>query len=364
VIDPRRDGSDPELVARIRDEIQSAPDRRITFARFMERALTEPGLGYYATSRDRPTRGGDFLTAPELHPFFGRLMGRQLSEIWQAMESPGAFTVREYGAGRGTLERTVRDGLEADRSGLSVALEWQALDVGTPVPAASVTGAIVANEFIDVLPVHRVVMRRGGLRERYVTWQDGWFGECDASPSSARLAKLLAADGVSLAPGQVAELSLAAGDWARGLGAMLERGVALVIDYGQDAAELFGERHRSGTLVSYREHMAGDDPFVFVGHQDLTAHVDLTALDREARAGGLQRVGSTTLAQFMAALGLGELLSTLGRDRRTDPERYLLARAAAARFLDPRHLGGFRVMAWARGALAGPPLHGFAGKAP
>ena len=128
-MDPGLVDADPRLVALIRDEIASAPGHRITFARFMERALTEPGLGYYATSALRPTRAGDFLTAPELHPFFGRCLGRALAATWADLGSPARFTVRESGAGRGTLRDSVLAGLEADGSALADAISWDAQDL-------------------------------------------------------------------------------------------------------------------------------------------------------------------------------------------------------------------------------------------
>jgi SAM-dependent MidA family methyltransferase len=137
-------------------------------------------------------------------------------------------------------------------------------------------------------------------------------------------------------------------------------GVLLMIDYGHPAAELYGPQRVAGTLVTYRDHHAGLDPFNAVGRQDLTAHVDLTAVDRAAREVGLEPMGWTTQARFLARLGLGELLSDLGRDPSTDAQQYLAARAAVARLLDPRHLGGFRVLAYARGLASGPPLRGLA----
>lgn len=343
----------------IRDDIQAAPNRRISFAHFMARALTAHGLGYYATSQDRPTRAGDFLTAPELHPFFGRLVGRQLDEVWQRLGRPARFGVLEYGAGRGTLERTVCDGLEADGSGLARAVEWLPVDVASDHPPDRVSGAILANEFLDALPVHRVVMRDGVLQERYVVWRYGWFAHEEAEPSSPRLQELLARDGVELSDGQAADIGLAAVEWAERLGTLLERGVALVVDYGHPAPELYSPKRMAGTLMTYRRQMVGDDPFMHIGQQDLTAHIDVTAVDRAARAGGLEPLGHTTQAHFVAALGLGDLLASLGRDPGTDAQTYLLARSSVAHLLDPRHLGGFHVLAWGRAVDAEPPLRGF-----
>jgi SAM-dependent MidA family methyltransferase len=117
----------------------------------------------------------------------------------------------------------------------------------------------------------------------------------------------------------------------------------------------------AGSLVTYRRHVADDDPFAAVGHSDITAHLDITALERATAAAGLVLVGSTTQGPFLARLGLGHMLAALGREPGADPQAYLEARAAVARLLDPRHLGAFRVLAWARPGLDGraPALPGF-----
>jgi SAM-dependent MidA family methyltransferase len=134
-----------------------------------------------------------------------------------------------------------------------------------------------------------------------------------------------------------------------------------VVDYGHDAAELYGPRRLAGSLLTYRGHEVGDDPFAAVGHSDLTAHVDITALERAAEAAGLVLIGSATQGPFLARLGLGDMLAELGRRPDTKPAAYLEARASVARLLDPRQLGGFRVLAWARPADDGsvPVLPGF-----
>jgi SAM-dependent MidA family methyltransferase len=365
--DPRWADSEPRLVELLRDEILAAPAQRITLARFMQRVLTEPGLGYYATSAERPTRTGDFLTAPELHPFFGRCLSRQLTDIWQRLGEPAAFVVEEHGGGRGTLAASVAAGLEADDSGLITALRWDLVDLPARAPAPpevskdqTIDGVVLANEFLDALPVHGVVARDGVLLERYVTWRYGWFAEVEGEPSTPELAAHLELDGVALADGQRAEIGLAAAGWISTVARRLRRGALLLIDYGHAARELYGERRMAGTLVTYRGHAVGDDPLAAVGHQDLTAHVDLTAIERGAAQAGLDRLGTTTQAQFLVALGLGDLLDELGRDPATPADSYLLARSSVARLLDPRHLGAFRVLLFGRGVAVDPPLRGVA----
>jgi SAM-dependent MidA family methyltransferase len=343
------------LVDAIRAEIVASPLGRITFARFMERALTEPGLGYYATSEARPTRDGDFLTAPELHPLFGACLGQVIGTL-QAEAGSEPYRVLEYGGGRGTLR-------DAATNDLGFLVEWARDDLpGRSDPHPWPADLVLANEYLDALPVHRLV-QAGGLREGWVAWQDGWFQEVLAEPSTPALAEHLAADGVELRDGQRADVCLAAPRWLESqAAALVPGGVVLVIDYGHEAAELYGPRRMAGSLLTYRDHAVGDDPFDAVGRRDLTAHVDLTALAHTAAEHGLVLVGSTTLGPFLAQLGLGGRLARLGRSPGIDPSTYLEARAAVARMLDPRHLGAFRVLAWARpdeqGGVPTPPGFG------
>jgi len=348
--DARWAASEPRLVAVLRDEIAAAPHQRITFARFMKRALTEPGLGYYATSERRPTRDGDFLSAPELHPLFGRCLGRFVEGAWRRAGAPPAYLVREWGAGRGRLRDSARDGLAADASSLTGALRWEVVDLPERSDATvRAADLVLANELFDALPVHRLVVHDGHLREAWVTWQDDWFAEGLHEPSSPQLAALLAADGVELREGQRAEVCLVAPAVLAAMTAGLaDGGLLLLIDYGHDAAELYGPRRMAGSLLTYRAHAVGDDPFEAVGRTDLTTHVDLTALDRAAVSAGLEPIGRTSLARFLSDLGLGELLSDLGRRPDADAAAYVEARAAVARLLDPRHLGAFVAAAWRR----------------
>lgn len=324
--------------------------------------MAEPGLGYYSGRGDRPTRGGDFLTAPELHPWFGRIVGRQLTQMWERIDRPARFVLREFGAGRGTLGATIRDGLRADGAGLASALVYEPVDlpnVDARPAAARMVGCILANEFLDALPVHRVVQRGEELREIFVSLDGGSFVDVEGQASTTKLTAHLLADEVSLADGQRAEICLAAPGWLESAARHLARGYIVVIDYGMEAAELYGPRHMAGTLLGYRGHHVEEDPYAAVGATDLTAHVDFTALGRAASAAGLSPAGSTRHAQFVAALGLGELLAELGSRADSDPAEYLLARSSVVRLLDPQHLGGFRVAAWARDVLVDRPLRGF-----
>jgi SAM-dependent MidA family methyltransferase len=370
-------GEERRLVERIRNEIKVAGP--ITFARFMELALYEPGLGYYRVESARPGREGDFLTAPESHPIFGWALARQLSEVWQLLDRPGRFTIRELGAGTGALARSTLEGLRREGSPLLDAIVWQPAEIearretafrahleeagfGERIAAASedpFVGLVLGNEVLDAMPVHRVVVRGGRLRELFVGWAGDRFVDVEAEPTTRALADRLADEEVELREGQHAEISLGLDAWITAAVAGLERGVLLLIDYGYPARELYDPiRRPQGTLRAYVRHTVHDDPYRHVGRQDLTAHVDVTAVGRAAQAAGLEALGVTTQAEFLAALGAGELLRSLQELPETTLQSYLEARAALGRMLDPSVTGRFRVMAFGRGLPASAALTG------
>lgn len=386
--------SDGRLVSRIADEIRASGP--MTFARFMELALYDPEAGYYASGATGPGRHGDFLTAPEGHPIFGWSLARHLEAVWTALDRPARFVVREHGAGTGALAAGILDGLRRSGSSLLDAIAYQAADVaparldalaarlaetglGSYLEAPTATpapGVILANELLDALPVHRVEGGPdGGLLENYVTLlgdapsgaggssgagPEPVFATIAAAPSSPALAARLAAEGVTLEPGQQAEICLAIDDWVDAAVAPLEVGELLLIDYGYRAAELY-TLARGSTLRAYHRHRVHADPFVAIGRQDLTAHVDLTAVERAAGAAGLEPIGRTTQGPFLGDLGVGELLVALQTDPASTLQSYLEARSALVRMLDPRATGAFAVLAFGRGLPAESRLRGFAG---
>ena len=380
--------SEPRLVARIRAEI--AASGPLTFERFMELALYDPELGYYRSTDERPGRGGDFLTAPDTHSIFGAALARQLDEIHRRLGSPDRFVVREYGAGSGTLGLTIlqalagegRLGQVATSESLARAIRYAPIEINPHRQAELVErltsagfggvleldlaagvaapGAVVANEFLDALPVHRVVGRAGGLRELRVDWSGDRFFEVETDPSTPAIEARLAAEGIALEDGIRAEVCLAVDGWVGEAAAGLERGAVIVIDYGRPAAELYGRRRPAGTLLAYAGHRAHDDWAAAVGRQDLTAHVDFSAVERAAGAAGLDRLGLTTQAEFLVGVGIEELLEAVRSDPATTVEDWLAVRSAVRRLLDPRATGGFRVALLGRGLPTEPPLRGLA----
>jgi SAM-dependent MidA family methyltransferase len=364
---PKDDPGDPALVGLIRAEIER--DGPITFARFMERALYEPGLGYYATSAARPTRAGDFLTAPELHPVFGHALARQLDEMWRRMGRPEPFVVREYGAGTGTLFLALLDGLLRIDSGLAGAISYQPIEIEGRLPQAEhrrepFAGCVVANEFLDALPVHRVVQQVDGAHELLVDWRDGRFVEEAGGRAAPRVASWFVDRDIQLEPGQRAEVNLAMTDWLAEVGHDLEAGYVLVIDYGLPPAELYGAARQTGTLRAFSAQHVSSDVLGGVGRRDLTAHVDLDAFERAARGAGLEVLGRTRQAEFLLGCGLEEAYADARADADADWQPAIDLRAAVRRLLDPRALGGYAVVVLGCGVEREPPLRGLAFAAP
>ena len=356
------------LVEALRDRIlREGP---IPFATFMEVALYDPEHGYYATSEDRATRAGDFLTAPETHPVFGWTVGRALEQQWETLERPRTFTLRELGAGSGVLGRDVIRGLQRSASPLLDAFRYDPVEV-TPErrglilehlgrdhlgewawsdsPEESVTGCVLANEYFDALPVHRLRWRSAGPQEIPVGWDGQWFQDARESPAPPALVEPLAAVRDQLLEGQELEVRPAA---ARALGreaGHLAKGNLVVLDYGGTAGELYRPQRMRGTLLGYRGHRVEQDPYRAVGRQDLTAHVDFTALQAAGDHAGLKTAAFETQSAFLVRAGLEALIPEALAAAGEDQKAYLTARSSIARLVDPRHMGGFRVLTMARG---------------
>ena len=360
---------------------------RIPFAAYMALALYHPEGGYYLQADRRPGRSGDFLTAPEAHPFFGRTLARQVAECWQRLSRPRPFVVREDGAGTGALAYDILTGLadeapdaldglryllvEPNRYRRQEALAALAehgfggvVEAAPPESVAPFEGVAITNEVADALPVHRLVWRDGDLRERWVTRHGEGFGEEEGplSPAMAAFAPAayLARVGVAPQEGDRFDLSPAAATWMAGVARTLRRGYAVAVDYGYQAATLYRGHRLAGTVRAHRRHAVTDDPFGAPGHEDLTAHVDFTLLAEAAEREGMTTAGFTTQGAFLASLGLGDLLVRFGEDPETTAAGYYAAQAAILRLVDPGGMGRFGVLVLAKDAPIAPPLRGFA----
>jgi SAM-dependent MidA family methyltransferase len=364
--DPAAAGEDAALVARIRDEI--AAGGPMPFVRFMDLALYDPQGGYYRAPDARPGRAADFVTAPELHPIFGRTLARAVLETWEGLGRPDPFVVQEHGAGEGAMAMPLLE--ELATTPLAAALRYHPVEIDdrrvatlTERVAAAGLGAtllvdapsgfdglILANEVLDALPVHRVRLRGERLVELAVmTDSAGTFVETEIEPTTDALATRLADDGIRLVDGQTAEICLALDDWIAAAAAPLRRGLLVAIDYGAPAIDLYDPiRRRDGTLRAYVRQTVHADPYRHVGRQDLTAHVDVSAVERAAHRAGLTTVGITTQAEALMGLGIEARLQAIQADRSTTMEAYREVRGALMRLLDPAAMGRFRVMAFGR----------------
>jgi SAM-dependent MidA family methyltransferase len=261
----------------------------IPFRRFMEAALYHPQHGYYRRARDPFGKAGDFFTAEQIQPVFGILMAARIRQFYQEMGEPREFTVVELGAGR-------REMAEAFS-------EWRyvPVDVGRGALPERFVGVAFSNEFFDALPVDVAVYREGAFREQRVGFANGRFQWSVAGAAPPEVERWLRSWAAPPEEGRWYEVSLDAPRWVERIAGAMERGYALTIDYGYTRAE--SVRFPSGTLMSYRRHMAREDVLEDPGERDLTAHVDFTALEEAGAAHGLRKESLETLAQTLLAAG-------------------------------------------------------------
>jgi SAM-dependent MidA family methyltransferase len=351
----------------------------ITFADYMAACLYHPQFGYYTG----PASGGrnDYFTSPSVQPIFGRLLASQFHEMWRLLDSPTDFLLVEAGAGAGMLASQILDYAAVRFPKFYQALQYVAVEISEPrrqlaagrlqmhiaghrarlhseMPLEIPMGCIFSNELLDALPVHSIERRNGVLEDILVT--------CDAQGNLAKTAggifapainDYLATQNVILAKGQRAEAGLAAADWIAEAGSRLRRGFVLTIDYGYEAAELYGQRHRSGTLLAYRNHRIEENPFVAPGEQDLTAHVNFTALDLWGRRAALERMGLVFQSSFLLALARANDFDGLEDASMNEGQRFQ-ARHNFTTLIHPDGMGEtFRVLIQCKG-ISAPSLTG------
>ncbi len=315
----------PSLRERIAREIARCGP--IPFSRYMELCLYEPELGYYSRAREQFGKAGDFYTSSDVHAVFGRLLARQFEEMWRALDSPARIDLVELGPGRGLFARDVLDWSARQFSAFFAAVRYQLAEQSAHLreklqerlaehiaagrceifdsleSAASSAGSdiiVFSNEFFDALPVE-VIDHRGSVR---VACGEGRFREEFVAPSAAEN-EFLDRYGVHPEEGERVEATLAALDWMGCIAKIFEerRGFLVVFDYGYTREEQLAGRHRD-TVMTYRRHTASSSPYEAPGEQDITAHVNFTALHAKAVDGGLEFLALITQSQFL--LGIGE----------------------------------------------------------
>ncbi|BCA55757.1 SAM-dependent methyltransferase [Nitrospira sp. KM1] len=370
----------PELIAAIASEISATGP--IPFVRFMELALYHPQFGYYMrppeAHEERIGWSGDFYTSSDVHPILGQALARQAQQVDSLLGHPNPFVVIEMGPGKGLLARHVLSAAHDECPALARRLRYVLIERSASMRSvqqqhlrpwfdqitwledlsglgeSSTTGLMFSNELPDAFPVHRVEMKDGVLLEIFVEIRDGRFVECLRPLSQSALREYLERVRIELPDGYRTEINLAASAWMQQVAGSLNRGIVMTIDYGHAARDLYGPERSRGTLICYHAQMTSEDPYIRVGLQDMTAHVDFTTLATVGEACGLSVTGFTNQMSFLMGLGVEELIA------RHEPGSREFQ--AAVHLLKPEGMGRtFKILVQHKG-IERPELDGLAFK--
>ncbi|MGB3511779.1 MAG: class I SAM-dependent methyltransferase [Microcoleaceae cyanobacterium] len=360
----------------IRQSISESPKKRITFAEYMDLVLYHPQSGYYASHPVNIGKQGDFLTSSHWGADFGELLAEQFVQMWNILNRPHNFTLVEMGAGQGILAEQILGYLKQNHLDFFQTMEYLIIEKSEvlkeeqkqrlnsykvrwcnwdEVSHSSITGCFFSNELVDAFPVHQIRIENGEIREVYVTSDsEGKFVEITGETSTPRIAEYLNLVGIDLvsfpdAEGYQSEVNLQSLDWIKTVASKLQKGYLLTIDYGYSAARYYNPMRRQGTLQCYYQHHRNNDPYWNIGRQDITAHVDFTALEKQGILSGLENLGFTQQALFLMALGLGDRLNELSNNQGFSIQEVLRMREALHSLIDPMGLGNFGVLVQSKG---------------
>lgn len=378
------------LCEAIANRIAVSPGHRITFAEYMDEVLYHPELGYYATNQAKIGASGDFFTAPHLGADLGELLAEQFVEMWQLLNCPQPFTLVEMGAGQGILAADILQYLPSRYPDFFEAVEYIIIEKSIALKAEqkkqiqhlknlkksavrwceweeisdnSITGCFFSNELVDALPVHQVIVRNQQLKEVYISLAEykgnqhnnGYeLIEIQADLSTPKLKDYFELVGIDIETaaypdGYRTEVNLAALDWMTTVAQKLHQGFVLTIDYGYPAHRYYSPTRPEGTLQCYYQHRHHNNPYINVGRQDITAHVDFTALQRQGELWGLEPVGLTQQALFLMALGLGERIAAVSQTQSHSLSEILQRREALHSLINPMGMGQFGVLIQSKG---------------
>ncbi len=374
--------SNPELCDLIRETIATNPQQRITFAEYMDLALYHPQYGYYNSDRPSIGKQGDFITSSDWGADFAEVLAEQFVEMWELLDRPQNFAIVEMGAGRGIFAENLQQYLQRQHPDLFKSLTYIIVEISPILQAEqqqilgnfqcikwcnwdeivdnSIVGCFFSNELIDALPVHQFILEQEELREIYITTETPKnqqleinFVEVADKVSTPKITEYFELLGIDLSAsvygdGYRSEVNLVAGDWMNTVAQKLQRGYLLTIDYGHPAHRYYNPRRREGTLQCYYRHRYHNNPYINVGRQDLTAHVNFTALEKYGELCGLDVLGFTQQALFLMALGLGDRIAALSTNV-WDVATLLRRREALHKLIDPMGLGGFGVLVQSKG---------------
>jgi SAM-dependent MidA family methyltransferase len=361
------------LCDHIHQKIEQAGGR-LSFDRFMELCLYAPGLGYYVAGARKFGAEGDFVTAPEISPLFSRCLARQCVQVLQEI---GTGELLEFGAGTGTMAADILAELERldclPQAYLILELspdlksrQQETLQQKVPhlaglvqwldeLPGSGFKGVVLANEVLDAMPVQRFRIESGEVLEQFVRWQDERFVSFWGSPTTAGLVEAVQDIALEQAEGFESELNLRAYPWVGSLGEIVDTGAVILIDYGYPQAEYYHPQRSEGTLMCHYRHRAHPDPLLLPGLQDITAHVDFTAVADAGLKAGFEIGGFTTQTFFLMGCGLDSMLA---QSDPGDVDTHMQLVQQVKRLTMPTEMGErFKVLALARGVEQ--PLVGF-----
>lgn len=347
----------------------------LTFEQFMTIALYDAEYGYYNTESRKIGREGDFYTSPYLHPVFGAVMARQMQEMWEKMRQPDHFRIIEMGAGTGYFCKDVLTSLNGtaffsslrysiiEQSPAMRDLQQQLLGEFTGkvdwMPAlqecAPMTGCIFSNELLDAFPVHLVRME-DTLREIYLDYDDekGLF-EKTGGLSSSEISDYFIEFHIKLAKGYTTEVNLRIKDWLNDINTVLQKGFIMTVDYGFPAWDYYSEDRDRGTLLCYHKHQLIENPYVNIGEQDITAHVNYSAVKKWGADIGIETAGYCGQGVFMVSLGVDDDIKKIAEGAGD----YVFEIARIKKLILPQGMGeSHKVMVQYKGIDA-PKLRGF-----
>lgn len=330
----------PELIAALRDLI--AEQDGINFADYMGQCLYHPEYGYYTSARTRIGKEGDFFTSSSVHSLFGRLVARQLEQMWRLLGCC-EFTIAEQGSGEGHLCGDILDAAAEEFPEFYAKLHYRIVEISPDhrqrqagnlsqhLEAGRVKwcglddlrgmeGCFLTNELVDAFPVHLVEKREGELKEVFVVNGEQGFAEELRPLSTEKITDYHRLVDMQPAEGNRSEVNLAALDWMAQVAGILGRGFVMTIDYGYPAEELMAAYRKTGTLLCYHRHQSNEDPYQQAGCQDITAHIDFTALQRVGEQNGLQNLYFGEQYRFLMGLGFFETVIEM-QMRETDEQK-------------------------------------------
>ncbi len=313
----------------------------VPFYDFMGWCLYHPEYGYYQSPETASEPSGDYFTSPCVHPLFGGLIARQLRQMAELLGGE-RFEIVEMGGGRGYLCEDILTWTQSNEPDFYDGLRYSLIEhaplcvgeqknrLGSFEKSGKVSwmdsrqfsstespwrfeGCFLSNELIDAFPVHRVIVQQGVLKEIYVTEEGGAFREQWGELTDPGILTYFESQGITLESGQMAEVNLEALRWLETVACRLERGFVLTIDYGHLARELYAPHRRGGTLLCYFCHQVSENPYERIGQQDITSHVNFTALIRRGQELGLQLTGFVPQFRFLIGLGILEEMESIGR---------------------------------------------------